>query len=443
MKRTPTNALVRGRFDAIPLQSSCFKLHEANGYISSRMPLSRIVLPDLCWQQWSRSPVVPPDAEARSPEKLEEHEQDSNRGPRLTQRRDPPAPAMGTAAPTIGDDSEGDESAGVRQLPSLRRVRSIGSSHSSAASESNEAVVGSDGEAAVSRVAEGVFTAAAAAAGEGVTIRIEAPRTPTDAGGGCEPDGGRKEARVKVVAPGWEISFRGGESLTSRVPLSRPEEGVAPPTVLPKLADEALLSSPSPVKCSSLPRAPTPEHEGGRSAAGFSGPRKNDDVTLNGELLVASREGAGGGKSDIVAAVTGSTVKASAEPVVGTQAKEAGTGVGKVEQEGAGGQGGENAETARGRGESASASVETLGLFASGEEANVAMKDGGTCSAACGEEDVAQGYRGDAAYAGLLIAEHLELFFRQQVREPCVTYGQHVAVGTTTTIYMGARQEQQ
>ena len=31
-------------------------------------------------------------------------------------------------------------------------------------------------------------------------------------------------------------------------------------------------------------------------------------------------------------------------------------------------------------------------------------------------EGVPDGYRGDAAYAGLLIAEHLELFFRQQVR---------------------------
>lgn len=37
-------------------------------------------------------------------------------------------------------------------------------------------------------------------------------------------------------------------------------------------------------------------------------------------------------------------------------------------------------------------------------------------AAAVVEEEDADGYRGDAAYAGLLIAEHLELFFRQQVR---------------------------
>lgn len=57
-------------------------------------------------------------------------------------------------------------------------------------------------------------------------------------------------------------------------------------------------------------------------------------------------------------------------------------------------------------------SAEELEVVSAAQKNEEAMEQGGTDVVAEGEDS---GYRGDAAYAGLLIAEHLELYFRQQV----------------------------
>lgn len=76
-----------------------------------------------------------------------------------------------------------------------------------------------------------------------------------------------------------------------------------------------------------------------------------------------------------------------------------------------------------------STSTQASTLVPAGERSKeVAAVDGegaasaATAAAAAKEAEGTDSYRGDAAYAGLLIAEHLELFFRQQVRFFCFIY---------------------
>lgn len=327
---------------------------------------------------------------------------------------------------TTAIDNDDEKALEKRRLPSPQLARSSDSARAGSMPKENRCDIVVDGDAAAGGVAKDVFRVTVEkAAGVDQVRALPAPvKTEERYEGRHEPGSSQEQSRGDVVAPGWEdLLF--GEHKATGASKHCPAEGLPPPAGSPTVADHA-RGNLRELSCGEFSSQQKGGGEEERQKPSSTSSLETDKACQSTTGLhpclqedddgSADRSGLATGESDLGKAES-TNDNAAMGKVATVVVDEARSSTSWVEAEG-------DAEkdangVVREHDGVAFAAVSNSGLLTGGQGRRDAMTGGSHVGAARAEE-AGSGYRGDAAYAGLLIAEHLELFFRQQVRF-CVT----------------------